>query len=278
MVEIQCGRPVSLPQRRRIAKLGLDRQLFSAWSMSEEELTVRGLTGIDMRVQIAGPGTRSYAFVTDWLLRTLLALGWLLAGVLLRLLPAVSSAPALGHELLIWAVIFALLTYFLYHPVLEVVMRGRTPGLRKAGARIISVEGSTPGAGALLIRNLFRLIDCLPGFYLVGLVCCMLTDRRVRLGDMVAGTLIVLDEAGAAASLARLSAQMQRTSLPLDALQLIHDLLERWRSLEEGRRIGLARQLLTRLDPGFDADRGEVLSSNALRGRLEALLAGQPRH
>lgn len=244
--------------------------------MAEEELIVRGLTGVDMRVRIAGPGTRSYAFLSDWMIRLLLALGWLLAGALLRLRPGIAADPALSHRTMIAAIILALLTYFLYHPVLEVAMRGRTPGLRKAGARIVTVEGATPGAGALLIRNLFRLIDCLPVCYVVGLACCMLTEQRVRLGDLVAGTVLVLDEEQAAQSLSRLGAQMQHTALSPEALQLIHDLLDRWRSLEEARRTRLARELLCRLDPGFDPRQGAALSGHALRGRLEALLAGPP--
>jgi uncharacterized RDD family membrane protein YckC len=246
--------------------------------MAEEELTVSSLTGIDMRVRIAGPGTRSYAFLTDWLIRLLLALAWLLAGSLLRLLPRIAADAPLAHTVMVAAVILALATYFLYQPVLEVAMRGRTPGLRKAGARIATFEGATPGTGALLIRNVFRLIDALPAFYVVGLTCCMLTKQRVRLGDMVAGTVLVLDEADSVKSLGRLSAQMQRTALSAEALQLIHDLLDRWRSLEEDRRVRLARELLCKLDPGFDPRRGAALSSRALQGRLEALLAGESRH
>lgn len=242
--------------------------------MAEEELIVRGLTGIDLRMRVAGPGTRSYAFLTDWLLRTLLALGWLLAAALVRLLPAVLRIPRLPKELLGAAAILALLTYFLYHPVLEVAMQGRTPGLRKAGARIVTVEGATPGTGALLLRNVFRLIDCLPVCYVVGLAFTLFTPQRVRLGDMVAGTVLVLDEREAAESLGRLAAQLERTTLSVEALQLIHDLLERWRSLQERQRTQLARELLGKLDPGFTTQ-GET--GPALRSRLEALLAGPRR-
>lgn len=245
--------------------------------MAEEELIVRGLTGVDIRVRIAGLGTRSYAFVTDWLLRTLLALGWLLLGALLRLMPAVMADRRLGDGLMLAVAVLALATYFLYHPVLETVMRGRTPGLRKAGARIVTVEGATPGTGPILIRNLFRLIDCLPVFYMVGLACCMLTKQRVRLGDLAAGTVMALDEADSVQSLGRLSAQMQQTGLPLDALRLIHDLLDRWPELAPQQRIRVAGELLHKLDPGFDSRVSEASGDQVLRGRLEALLAG-PRH
>lgn len=238
--------------------------------MAEEELTVRGLTGVDMSLRIAGPGTRSFAFLSDWLIRLLIALALILVATIWRDLPGASTPWASSVRMALF--VLALLIYFLYHPVLELFMRGRTPGKRKAGARIVTVEGATPTAGALLMRNLFRLIDSLPAFYVVGLSCCLLTDKRVRLGDLVAGTVLVLEEADASAGLARLGAAMQRSALPLEALRLIHDLLDRWRDLEEAPRTRLARDLLAKLDPGFDPRRDSSLRGDTLRARLEALV------
>jgi len=152
-----------------------------------------------------------------------------------------------------------------------VLMHGSTPGKRKAGARIVTLEGATPGTGALLIRNVFRLIDCLPLVYLVGLVSCIVTARRVRLGDLAAGTVLVLDERSAGESLARLGEQIERTGLSAEALQLIRDLLDRWEGLSDAQRTRLAAALLAKLEPqpavGAAAPGGAVL-----RGRLEALL------
>lgn len=238
--------------------------------MAEEELIVRGLTGVDMSLRIAGPGTRSYAFLIDWQIRLLSALVLILVALPLRMLPG--GPRILTHAVWLAAIVLAMLVYFLYHPVLEVLMRGYTPGKRSAGARIVSLEGATPTAGSLLMRNLFRLIDSLPAFYAVGLGCCLLTDNRVRLGDLVAGTVLVLEDADASKTLGRLGAAMQRSALPLEALRLIHDLLDRWRELEQVRRRRLARELLAKLDPGFDAGRDKALGDAALRARLEALL------
>lgn len=241
--------------------------------MAEEDLIVRGLTGVDMSLRIAGPGTRSFAFVTDWLIRLLVALTLILVAALWALLPGVSKSVST----VIWAtaVILALLVYFLYHPVLEVLMRGRTPGKHRAGARIVTVEGATPTVGSLLMRNLFRLIDCMPGFYALGLACCLFTEKRVRLGDMVAGTVLVLEEDEVPQALARLGEAMQRSALPLEALRLIHDLLDRWRDLEERQRTTLARDLLVKLDPGFEAQSAVAPGGEALRARLEVLVGAK---
>src|SRR5262249_48759921 len=74
---------------------------------------------------------------------------------------------------------------------------GRTPGKRMVGIEIIATDGSAPGVGAILTRNVFRLIDSFPGAYAVGLIATMATRNGVRIGDMAAGTLLVYARAEA---------------------------------------------------------------------------------
>jgi uncharacterized RDD family membrane protein YckC len=239
--------------------------------LATEELNIRGLTGVDMTLRVAGPGTRAYAFIIDWHIRLLVALAWVLAGLLVGLIVGGNFKK---DALPLFFIAPALLIYFLYHPVLEVVMRGRTPGKRMAGARIVTVEGEIPGTGALLMRNLFRLIDSLPVAYLVGLVCCIFTAQRVRIGDLAAGTLLILDDPKANQSLALVGMAAQNSRLEPDAAALVQDLIDRWAELKEGRRESLARELLAKLDAGRDPVQLAVLDPVALRSRLEALLRG----
>ncbi len=219
-----------------------------------------------MTLQVAGPGTRAYAFIIDWHIRLLVALGWLLLGFLV----GVGSYSRLKSAafVLIFLVPAALM-YFFYHPVLELLMRGRTPGKRMAGARIVTLEGATPGTGALLMRNLFRLIDSLPGLYLVGLLCCMFTAQRVRIGDLAAGTVLVLDEPKGLGHFGKLAGSSR---LDPDTAALVQDLLERWEELEPQQADRLARELLAKLDAGLDSAQLAALDQTALRSRLEALL------
>ena len=241
--------------------------------MAADELTVRGLTGVDMTLRVAGPGTRSYAFVIDWHVRVLAVLVWALIGVLLhQALPAAAVGKLTSNPIMVALMVGAGMTYFLYHPVFELLMRGRTPGKRIAGARIVTLEGDMPGTGALLIRNLFRLIDSLPSFYLVGLVCCLVTQQRVRIGDMAAGTVLVLDETASTQSLSRLGAMLGRSTLPPETLRLTQDLLDRWKELQRDQRLALARALLVKIEP---QRAGEVaaMDAHALRARLEGHVA-----
>jgi uncharacterized RDD family membrane protein YckC len=239
--------------------------------LATEELNIRGLTGVDMTLRVAGPGTRAYAFIIDWHIRLLVALAWVLTGLVVGL---IVGGDFKKDALPLFFIAPALAVYFLYHPVLEVVMRGRTPGKRMAGARIVTLEGETPGTGALLMRNLFRLIDSLPVAYLVGLVCCIFTAQRVRIGDLAAGTLLILDDPKANQSLALVGMAAQNSRLEPDAAALVQDLIDRWAELKEGRRESLARELLARLDAGLDAVQLAALDPVALRSRLEALLRG----
>ncbi|MGH8217539.1 MAG: RDD family protein [Steroidobacteraceae bacterium] len=243
--------------------------------MAADELTVRGLTGVDMTLTLAGPGTRSYAFVIDWHIRLLLALAWVLVGLVIRLLVPSGRQTSLTATLIVWAVFVpAIVIYFLYHPLLEVVMRGRTPGKRMAGARIVTREGVTPGTAALLMRNLFRLIDSLPVLYVVGLVCCLVTAQRVRIGDLAAGTVLIIDEGSAGKSLGRLGALLEGSGLKPEAVALVQDLLDRWPDLEPERRVGLARTVLGRLEPESEP---AALDERGLHARLKTLLVSHHR-
>jgi uncharacterized RDD family membrane protein YckC len=242
--------------------------------MAADELTVQGLTGVDMKLAVAGPGTRSYAFVIDWHIRLLLSLAWVLLGLLVRLMvPHEPDSIFTSTVLPLAFVLPAVLIYLLYHPVLEVAMHGRTPGKRMAGVRIVTREGATPGIGPLLMRNLFRIIDSLPVFYTVGLVCCLLTTQRVRVGDLAAGTVLVLDESVATQRLGNLGAALQRSRLQPEAITLIQDLLNRWDELEGYRRFELARMVLSRLEGGAEPVVLAGLDEYALKARLLSLLA-----
>jgi uncharacterized RDD family membrane protein YckC len=227
-------------------------------------------------LDIAGPGSRSYAFIIDWQYRALLALGWFCGAWLLVRVIALGSEVAIARMQWLAAVTPALGIYLLYHPVLEVLMRGRTPGKRQAGVRIVTRAGATPDSAALLVRNVLRLVDSLPIFYMVGLVSCFITQQRVRIGDLAAGTVLVLDDAGAGKSREQLAALGAHSGLPPALLQLVGDVLERWPSLEVVKRDELARSILARIDPAAPAAQLAALSDTELLRRLRRLLAAAP--
>lgn len=237
--------------------------------MNAPQITLQTVTGVDVELTIAGPGRRSYAFVIDWHIRILLMLGWVAIAQLIFTGGSfiLQAAPNRDYFLFVW--LPGLVVYFLYHPVLEIAMRGRTPGKRMAGVRLITREGDIPGAGALLLRNIFRLLDSMPGLYLVGLVTVIVTDQHVRVGDLAAGTLLVVDHDSSAVSFTSGAAPSGMTP---QAADLVQELLDRWPELEEPNRANIARALLARLEPQMSPEELASLDGGDLRNRLLAKL------
>ena len=240
--------------------------------MSSPQITLQTVTGVDVELTVAGPGSRSYAFVIDWHIRVMLALSWLLAGHLIYF-RGLRMTPNYGSGYMLWVWLPTVFIYIFYHPVLEIAMRGRTPGKRIAGVRLVTREGDIPSVGPLLLRNIFRILDSLPVCYLVGLITVVLTEHHVRVGDIAAGTLLVMDHDSSAGSFASTTAA--KSGLTPQAADLIQELLDRWPALDEQTRGRIARALLARVEPQIPANELAQLSALDLRERLLAKLGKQ---
>ena len=70
---------------------------------------------------------------------------------------------------------------------------GQSPGKRLLGLRVLHLDGSPCTLIGSLIRNVFRLVDAFPGFYLIALGAAGGNRRRQRLGDQAAGTSVYRD-------------------------------------------------------------------------------------
>lgn len=235
--------------------------------MSEQH-EIGSVTGVDLQLDIAGPGARAYGFVIDWHIRILLALSWYLVALLILSGGALfgEGANVSAGSLGLIGGTPALVIYFFYHPVLEWAMRGRTPGKRFAGVRIVTRDGQIPGALAILVRNVLRLLDSLPVGYMVGLVCTIMTRDSVRVGDMAAGTLLVYT-GSEQADTTGLATQASVAAHGLENAELGTELLARWDQLAEDRRADMARRLIVRLGGSADVDHDE-----GLRAQLKILL------
>lgn len=249
-----------------------DQTLHSSASFGHLQLQTP--EAVDYRLEIAGIGARSHAFIIDWHIRLLLALTWLLV-VGFGLFSLERMRTLLQHELSSFAALLwlapAAIIYFLYHPLLEIAMVGRTPGKRMAGVRLVTLQGHTPGFGALLLRNVFRLLDSLPMFYLVGLISVALTKQQVRIGDLAAGTVLVYDNTVQHKEWRRATDLALHSRLSPDDQALLLDLLERWKELEDAARIRFAEQFLNRIGMPIPTVAKKSHYSSQLKAMLEQL-------
>ena len=139
--------------------------------------------GVAFRMPLAGPISRLLALIVDVLVVNA-ALSLLAGGV--KLVGEFSVDFGFG--------LFALLTFLLpilYTMVLESLWRGQTIGKRLLNLKVIDQDGLRLQVSQVVVRNLLRVVDSLPIFYLVGGVSTLVTRRAQRLGDLAANTVVV---------------------------------------------------------------------------------------
>ena len=140
------------------------------------------------RHRIAGPVVRGFAYLLDLGLRLLL-LTILSQVLMLGTTPAHHSDSASTG---LWLVVLFVMEWG-YFVFFEAIWNGQSPGKRILGLRVIK-EGGTPiGYIDSVLRNLLRTADFLPLLYFVGLLVMARDHRFRRLGDRVAGTLVVME-------------------------------------------------------------------------------------
>jgi uncharacterized RDD family membrane protein YckC len=143
---------------------------------------------VALHLELAGLGARAFAYLLDLLALFLLwVLGLVLysaSGDLLRELQALTW---IGQLLAVAAV---LATGWGWDVAWEVLYAGRTPGKRALGLRVVRGDGGPVGLAESLVRNLLRAVE-VPFGYAPGVLAIALGPRRQRLGDLVAGTLVV---------------------------------------------------------------------------------------
>jgi uncharacterized RDD family membrane protein YckC len=145
---------------------------------------------IEIEYRLAGAGSRLAAFVIDFALQIFFCL--LLSVVILFVLydyrietMAAIEGPALAFLIISW-----FLVYFCYFIVCEMSMNGQSIGKKLFGLRVIRDNGQPIELQQCLIRNLFRaVLDIL----YVGLFFILFSPKHKRIGDMVAGTVVIAE-------------------------------------------------------------------------------------
>jgi hypothetical protein len=141
------------------------------------------------------------------------------------------------------------LVEWVYYVLFEALWSGRTPGKRVLSLRVVTEGGHPLRFGDSLLRNLVRAADILPFAYAIGLVVMGRDARFRRLGDLVAGTLVIHEhEVVLAAPLrlvpppthAELGALPQRLPLSGDEVDAIELFLRRASALAPLRAAELA--------------------------------------
>jgi uncharacterized RDD family membrane protein YckC len=146
-----------------------------------EIITVHTTQNIDIDYEVGGLGERILAYLID--------LGIFVA---LIIIGAILSSNVLSNVASgVYFIIIGLMFLF-YDLVCEAFFNGQSAGKVVMKIRVISLDGTRPKFSQYLLRWLFRLIDNLGiTSYLGGVVTIIMTDKGQRIGDLVAGTVVI---------------------------------------------------------------------------------------
>jgi len=88
-------------------------------------------------------------------------------------------------------ILFVVLPFLLYHLLFEVFMNGQSLGKKAMGIKVMDKNGNEPTLGQYLLRWMFRLVDMLGTLGSAAALSAALTTYTQRIGDLVAGTIVI---------------------------------------------------------------------------------------
>ncbi len=175
-----------------------DARKFDAPSI-DGQINVVTPENVAFHYEVAGPFRRLPAYLIDLAIRVVIAICmWIALGL-------IASIGLFDFGVGAMLIGFFILTHF-YGGLFETFWNGQTPGKRVIGLRVLTVDGRPINALQAVLRNILRDVDTMPysfgffipemqavGLYWVGLISMALTDRYQRLGDLAAGTMVVVE-------------------------------------------------------------------------------------
>ncbi|VVB56426.1 RDD family protein [uncultured archaeon] len=87
--------------------------------------------------------------------------------------------------------LLVIMLLWIFYGILLETWRGQTVGKMILGIIVVKENGEPCDFLAALLRNVLRIIDSLPSFYILGFIVMAITEKRQRLGDRLAGTVVV---------------------------------------------------------------------------------------
>ena len=210
------------------------------------DTTVRIVTPerIVFQYPVAGPFRRTVGYVLDLLVIFVVIVALSIAAQFLTLGSMSGMGPILvGYFVIVWG----------YGAFCEGLFNGQTVGKRVMGLRVVSDQGIPITGAQAVLRNLVGTVDgLLPFFYLTALTSMMLTRKFQRLGDLAAGTMVVVEERRRRVGVVRVRDKAVDALLPWLPLRIaagpemaraLSDYVKHRRRFSPGRREEMAAHL-----------------------------------
>ena len=216
---------------------------------------------VELEFTLAGIGNRAYALVIDYIFLGLILIVFLVGALIFNsvLVKTIANLVGSTNGLELWSIaVQVLIGFFIYvgyFVFFETVWSGQTPGKRYVKIRVIRDDGRPVRLQQSTLRALLRPFDEL---FFIGVFLIVFNQREKRLGDLVAGTLVIQEEqtVKAAALKVSTSAKSLAKKLLTDAdiscllpedFAVIREYLQRREAMIPNARNELSKQLATQV-------------------------------
>jgi uncharacterized RDD family membrane protein YckC len=238
-------------------------------------LTVTTPEHVEIQLETAGAGSRFLAILIDFAITTGVS-GFVSQVAALMLPNAIANAVIITASFVItWG----------WHLWFEIRHQGQTPGKRALSLRVVDARGLPLSVHQALVRNIVRVIDFAPLFYGVAAISSTVDPLRRRLGDIVAGTLVIR-EAKAPAYRGELAAERRfntlrtprvmrliRHRISLEERELLLTICLRAEKMTPVARYDLMEEVAAAYRARLDVDEEGVSGENFVRDLTSVLFA-----
>lgn len=149
-----------------------------------ETVKVNTSQHIDIDYPVAGLGERVAAYFIDAAIFVAIYFLVIFGSIF-------GSFSGLGEKSIFIAIVVYLTCYVFYDLVCEVLFNGQSIGKKLMKIKVVSLDGAQPSTGQYFIRWIFRIIDFTLTANLLGFLCVAVSEKKQRIGDIVAGTTLI---------------------------------------------------------------------------------------
>jgi uncharacterized RDD family membrane protein YckC len=218
-----------------------------------DKLTIDTPEQTSLDFPLAGIGSRFVAMAIDTAIQV--GVGFFLMILLALTIPALLAFGKTGTQWIVAGIIITIfLIYYGYFAFFEATWNGQTPGKRVAQLRVMKDDGRPINAYDAIARNLLRIVDQLPFLYGFAIISVFFSKQNKRLGDFVAGTVVVHEKTVEATRPFQESIQVDASApaydvsrITPDELLLIETFLQRRDTFDPALRGSMAAQITARI-------------------------------
>jgi uncharacterized RDD family membrane protein YckC len=145
-------------------------------------ITITTTQNIELEYELGSLGDRIVAAIIDWVV---------IFAYIIIIGVTISFTNIKGAGSFKFLIVIILIPIFFYDLISELLLNGQSLGKKVMGIRVISLSGQQPSFSQYLNRWIFRLIDMTFSSYMLAVILVAATERKQRLGDIIAGTVVV---------------------------------------------------------------------------------------